>query len=716
MSTAFQLETIEDHLAILWFDLPDEKVNKFNAAVMQELSEQLDELRQRDDIRCLLLMSKKPGIFIAGADVNAIKDLRDEEEGYRVARQGQEIFGKVEQLPFPTVAVIDGACMGGGTELSLCFTYRIATDSKKTKIAFPEVNLGILPGWGGTQRLPRLIGLQRAMDMILTGRSVDAKRALRSGLIDTIIAAEWVREKAIAFAREVISGEAQKYLKKRKPRGLANALIEKTPPGRKVLFTQARKMILRKTGGHYPAPLLALQTLEQTHGKSLAKGLEIEARHLARLIITNICKNLVQIFQWTEEIKKESGVKDTSLSGQAVGKAAVLGAGVMGGGIAQLFAARAIPVRVKDINHEALAKAYQQAAEVLRGSLKRRKITRLEMRQIMNRISGTVDYSGFKNSDLVIEAIVEDLEIKKKVLAELETHLSADAIIATNTSSLRVDDMAVALKKKNRFVGLHFFNPVHRMPLVEVVRGKHSSEEAIATVFNLCKNLGKTPIVVRDGPGFLVNRLLLPYMVEAISLLEEGHSLKRIDSAMRRFGMPMGPIELFDEVGIDVAWKVAKILRESMADRMAESEILHKLVEDGRLGKKSKKGFYIYSNRKTEYDPRIENYISVGQRTDLDEQQLIQRMIYPMVNEAARCLQEDIAAVPRDVDIGMIFGTGFAPFRGGLLRYADQENVSKIVLTLQQFEDKYGSRFKPSEALLGINERGGFYLLNTSKK
>lgn len=716
MSTAFRLETIEDHLAILWFDLPDEKVNKFNAAVMQELSEQLDELRQRDDIRCLLLMSKKPGIFIAGADVNAIKDLRDEEEGYRVARQGQEIFGKVEQLPFPTVAVIDGACMGGGTELSLCFTYRIATDSKKTKIAFPEVNLGILPGWGGTQRLPRLIGLQRAMDMILTGRSVDAKRALRSGLIDTIIAAEWVREKAIAFAREVISGEAQKYLKKRKPRGLANALIEKTPPGRKVLFTQARKMILRKTGGHYPAPLLALQTLEQTHGKSLAKGLEIEARHLARLIITNICKNLVQIFQWTEEIKKESGVKDTSLSGQAVGKAAVLGAGVMGGGIAQLFAARAIPVRVKDINHEALAKAYQQAAEVLRGSLKRRKITRLEMRQIMNRISGTVDYSGFKNSDLVIEAIVEDLEIKKKVLAELETHLSADAIIATNTSSLRVDDMAVALKKKNRFVGLHFFNPVHRMPLVEVVRGKHSSEEAIATVFNLCKNLGKTPIVVRDGPGFLVNRLLLPYMVEAISLLEEGHSLKRIDSAMRRFGMPMGPIELFDEVGIDVAWKVAKILRESMADRMAESEILHKLVEDGRLGKKSKKGFYIYSNRKTEYDPRIENYISVGQRTDLDEQQLIQRMIYPMVNEAARCLQEDIAAVPRDVDIGMIFGTGFAPFRGGLLRYADQENVAKIVLTLQQFEDKYGSRFKPSEALLGINERGGFYLLNTSKK
>lgn len=709
MSTAFQLETIEDHLAILWFDLANEKVNKFNPVVMQELSEHLDELRRRDDLRCLLLMSKKPGIFIAGADINAIRDLRDEQEGYQVARQGQEIFGKVEQLPFPTVAVIDGACMGGGTELSLCFTYRIATDSKKTKIAFPEVNLGILPGWGGTQRLPRLIGLQRAMEMILTGRSVDAIRALRYGLIDTIIAAEWVYEKALAFAHEVISGEAQKYLKKRKPRGLANVLIEKTPPGRKMLFTQARKMILRKTGGHYPAPLLALQTIEQTIGKSLAKGLEIEARNLGRLIVTDICKNLVQIFQWTEEIKKENGVKDPSLIGHPVGKAAVLGAGVMGGGIAQLFAAKAIPVRVKDINHEALVKAYQQAAEVLRGSLKRRKITRLEMQQIMNRISGTVDYIGFKNSDVVIEAIVEDLEIKKKVLAELESHVSAEAIIATNTSSLRVDDMAAALKKKNRFVGMHFFNPVHRMPLVEVVRGKHSSDEAIATVFNLCKNLGKTPIVVKDGPGFLVNRLLLPYMVEAISLLEEGHSLKRIDAVMKRFGMPMGPIELFDEVGIDVALKVAKILCESMADRMAESEILHKLVEDGRLGKKTKRGFYIYINRKKEYDARIEQYIGIRQRTNLDEEQLVRRMIYPMVNEAARCLDEGIAEKPRDVDVGMIFGTGFAPFRGGLLRYADQENVAKIVLTLQQFEEKFGHRFKPSAALLRINERGKFY-------
>jgi 3-hydroxyacyl-CoA dehydrogenase/enoyl-CoA hydratase/3-hydroxybutyryl-CoA epimerase len=295
------------------------------------------------------------------------------------------------------------------------------------------------------------------------------------------------------------------------------------------------------------------------------------------------------------------------------------------------------------------------------------------------------------------------------VLADLEKYVDDNTIIATNTSSLLVDDMAQTLKKKNRFVGLHFFNPVHRMPLVEVVRGKHSSDEAIATVFNVSKAMGKTPIVVKDGPGFLVNRLLVPYMVESISLLEEGHSLQNIDRVMKQFGMPMGPIELFDEVGLDVAYKVAKILQQSMADRMAESDILKKLVEDGRFGKKTKKGFYIYVNRKKEYDVRIEKYISVKEKTQLTDEQLTQRMIYPMVNEAARCLKEGIAMRPRDVDIGMIFGTGFAPFRGGLLRFADFESLDKVVITLNKFERDFGSRFKPSESLLSIKEKGGFY-------
>jgi 3-hydroxyacyl-CoA dehydrogenase/enoyl-CoA hydratase/3-hydroxybutyryl-CoA epimerase len=294
-------------------------------------------------------------------------------------------------------------------------------------------------------------------------------------------------------------------------------------------------------------------------------------------------------------------------------------------------------------------------------------------------------------------------------LSELEQHINDQTIIATNTSSLNVDDMAEALKIKERFVGLHFFNPVHRMPLVEVVRGKHSSDEAIATVFNLSKKLGKTPIVVNDGPGFLVNRLLLPYMVEAISLLEAGHSMQKIDHVMRKFGMPMGPIELFDEVGVDVAEKVAKILHKTMADRMAESDLLPKLLEEGRLGKKANKGFYIYSTGKKANDPRVEGLITVKDKTYLNDDELIQRMIYPMINEAARCLDEGIAQSARDVDIGMIFGTGFAPFRGGLLGYAEKEGLNKVVKKLSAFKNDFGNRFTPSDSLLKFEQKGKFY-------
>lgn len=709
MSKAFSFEKVEDSVGILNFDLQGEKVNKFNTENMRAFSDQLDQLQTMKDIKCLLFMSNKPDIFIAGADIKEMIHIKDENEGYEVARRGQKVFAKMTQLPFPSVAVIDGACMGGGTEISLNCTYRLATDNDKTKIAFPEVNIGLLPGWSGTTRLPRLIGLQRTLDIILIGRRLNAKRALRYGLVDKIIAKEWVREKAIEFAKEVVSGNTKKYTKRRKPRGLINVIIEKTPFGRKIMFGKAKKMIIQKTGGLYPAPLLALETIKKTRNKSIDKALEIEARALARLIATDISKNLVQIFLWTEKIKKENGTANPELEGRPVNKAAILGAGAMGGGIAQLFASRNIPVRVKDIDNNAVAKAYQQAANILKGKLKRRRINKLEMTRIMQRISGTIDYSGFRHSDLVIETVVEDIKIKKDVLAELEDYIQDKTIVATNTSSLRVDDMAEAVKNKERFVGLHFFNPVHRMPLVEVVRGKYSSDTAIAAVFNLVKKLGKTPIVVKDGPGFLINRLLLSYMVEAISLLEEGHAMHKIDETMKKFGMPMGPVELLDEVGIDVAEKVANILRSTMADRMAESDLLPMLIKEGRLGKKTQKGFYLYTTGKKATDPRVDKMISIKNRTDLNQTQLVQRMIYPMINEAARCLEEGVAQSARDVDVGMIFGTGFAPFRGGLLRYAESEGINRVVKKLTEFKNEFGNRFTPSSSLLKFEEKGKFY-------
>jgi 3-hydroxyacyl-CoA dehydrogenase/enoyl-CoA hydratase/3-hydroxybutyryl-CoA epimerase len=710
MAKAFKFEKTGQSIGILYFDLEGDKINMLSTEVMMELSGHIDQLKNQTDIKCLLLMSKKEGIFIAGADISEIKDINDEQSGYETAHKGQLIFDQFANLPFPTVAVIDGACMGGGTELSLACTYRLATDSPKTKIALPEVNLGILPGLGGTVRLPKLIGLQRSFDIIFTGRNLNVKKAWKVGLVDKVIAAEWALEKAVEFAGEVIDGKTKKYIKRRKPKGLVSLLLEKNILGRRILFSQAKKIVLKKSKGHYPAPIKALETIKKTYKMPVKKGLEIEARALGELVCTQISKNLIQLFLWTQKIKKENGTSNESLSGKDINKAGVLGAGVMGGGIAQLFASKEIQVRVKDINYDAVAKAYQQAAQVLKSQLKRRRISKYEYKQIMLRISGGVDYRGFKNTDLVVEAIVEDLNIKKKILTELENYVGENTIIATNTSSLLVDDMAEAVKKKDRFVGMHFFNPVHRMPLVEIVRGKRSSDEAVAAVFNLSKELGKTPIVVNDGPGFLVNRLLLPYMVEAISLLEEGHSVAEIDKAMLKFGMPMGPIELFDEVGIDVAFKVAKILQETMADRMAESDLLQKMVDADRLGKKNGRGFYRYKGRKKEDDPSIKEFITLKERSYLSENELAKRMVYPMINEAARCLEEGIALRPRDVDIGMIFGTGFAPFRGGLLKYAESEGLENVVNQLDVFEKEFGQRFKPSAALLKIQESAkGFY-------
>ena len=699
MSEAFKFEMIENEIGILTFDLKDEKVNKFNTATMLELNEKIDELSKNTDIKCLLFMSAKKGIFIAGADINEIKDITDPKQGYEVGKRGHEVFNKIEKLPFPTLAVIDGASMGGGTELSLACKYRIASDNPKTKIALPEINLGILPGWGGSTRLPRLIGLQRGLDIILTGKNLIPKLALRAGVIDKVIPKELVKEAAIAFAKDVIKGNNVLARSRRKQKGLVNALLEKNPLGRAIVFSQAKKAVMKKTHGHYPAPLRALQVIKKGYGKSLKVGLEAEAKALGDLIVTDISRNLIKIFYWTEDVKKQNGTQNSEVKVLPIKKSAVLGAGVMGGGIAQLFADKDIPARVKDINYDAVGKAYQQASLVLFGKMKRRRITKLEMSQILQKITGTIDYSGFKSVDFIVEAIVEDLEIKKTVFKELENNIREDAIVVTNTSSLQVNDMAVAFRNPQRFVGMHFFNPVHMMPLVEVIRGKDSTDEAVATTFQLAKALGKTPVVVSDGPGFLVNRLLVPYMVEAVSLLEEGHGIQKIDKVMLNFGMPMGPIELFDEVGIDVAFKVAKILGKSMGDRMAESDILENMAKDGKIGKKSNNGFYKYEGKKKIYDSSVESYISVKNRTTISDDELVQRMVYPMINESARCLDEKIVARPQDVDLGMIFGTGFAPFRGGLLNYADSEGIDKINSTLYKFSQEHGSRFNVSDAL-----------------
>jgi len=714
--SAFTIEKMADGTALLVFDIKEEKVNTFNLSVMTELGEMLDHLHNDSSIKALLIMSGKEEAFIAGADVREIEKITDPAEGYRVAREGQKVFQKITDLPFPVVAVINGACMGGGTEMSLACDYRLATDHPKTSIALPEVTLGIIPGWGGTQRLPRLIGIQRSLDIILTGKRLDAVRAYKAGLADKVIPCQWQKEKALEFVGEILKDSGESVKARRKASGMMAFMLEKNPAGRALVFSQAKKMLLEKTRGQYPAPLAALDVVRKTIGKSLEAGLEMEAKVMGDLIVTPVCKNLVQIFFRSEAVKKENGTANSALKGKKISKAAVLGAGVMGGGIAQLFAARQIDCRVKDINNEAVAKAYQQAAYVLQGDLKRRKITAVEFRQTLHRITGTTDYSGFGSAGIVVEAIVENLEVKMKVFSDLEKQVAQDTIIASNTSSLSINEMAKALEHKDRFIGLHFFNPVHRMPLVEIIRGRETSDETVATVFTLSKTLGKTPIVVNDGPGFLVNRLLVPYMVEAISLLDSGVDLHTIDRALVKFGMPMGPLELFDEVGIDVAHKVAKILHGFMGDRMAESPILERLIGAGRLGKKSGRGFYRYEGHKKLADPEVSAFIKPTTKIAISEADLVQRLIFPMVNEAARCLDEKIARSAADVDLGMIYGTGFAPFRGGLLTYAESESLKNVEKKLHEFEKNYGVRFTPSAAFLKFSEKGGFYEKSNKEK
>ncbi len=700
---AMNLVKVNDDISTLELDLPGEKVNKLSTPVMTELSETLRSL-SNSSIKCLIIVSKKPKIFIAGADIDEIKDISTPEEARDKASMGQNIINQIEDLPFPVIAAIHGASMGGGTELALACDYRLATDDSSTKIGLPETKLGILPGFGGCYRLPRVIGIQAALDIILAGKAVDGKKAAKLGLVDECVPAPLFNNYMVKYAQDIVAKGARKRKKMFQPKGAVAKLLE-SPVGRPIVFSQAKKMLLKQTKGHYPAPLKALEVVQKTYGSNnRTKALAIEALAFGEVAATEISKNLINLFFMMEAVKKQTGVADPNVKPLKVSKMAVLGAGTMGGGIAQLGADKGLDVRMKDINTDAIALGFQQAQMIWSKLVKRRKITRFEYEQKLGRISGGTSYDGFKNVDVVVEAIVEDMNIKKKVLAETYKHCKEDVILATNTSSLSVNEMAQGLPRPENFVGMHFFNPVHKMPLVEVVKGEKSSDVAVATIFDLCKRMGKTPVVMKDGPGFLVNRLLLPYLNEAVYLLEEGYSAQDIDRAFLNFGMPMGPLHLIDEVGIDVGVKVAKIFHQAFGERAAPSQIMIKVGDSGRLGKKGKKGFYLYDDKgyKLQLDETIYGDLGLAKPTKkLDPNLAVERGILAMVNEAGLALLEDkIVENPQDVDMCMIMGTGFPPFRGGLLRYADSLGSERIVDTLEEFAVKFGPRFKPSAPLL----------------
>ncbi|HSP17566.1 MAG TPA: 3-hydroxyacyl-CoA dehydrogenase NAD-binding domain-containing protein [Thermoanaerobaculia bacterium] len=694
---AFRIQK-ENHLAIVWFDLPGEKVNKFSSTVMIEFSAVVDELARSTDLEKVVFASAKPSIFIAGADVSEFGKAQSAEQAAEYVRFGQQVFQRLSKLPQVTVAAINGACLGGGCEMAISCDWRVMSDSPKATIGVPETKLGIFPAWGGTTKLPRLIGLPAALDIVLNGKAVDGKRAKRMGLVDEVVAPAILLDVAKRFADRG----------KRHGAGRTKFYIEGNPLARKLIFSKARKTVLQQTHGHYPAPLKAIDVMEHGLSAGVERGLEAEAREVVPLIEGDVAQNLVRLFFLMEESKKdriEAKPRDVEYAG-------VLGAGVMGGGIAQIIADKTgAEVRMRDINWKAIAGGLKAASKIWKKKVERRRLSRGEMQRKLARITGTVDWSGFARADLVIEAVIEKIDVKRQVLAEFESFAKPGAIFASNTSTIPITDIAANAAHPENVVGMHFFNPVDRMPLVEVIRGKRTSDVAAVTVANFARKLGKTVVYCNDGPGFIVNRILGPYMNEAGFLLEQGNSIESIDKAMIDFGMPMGPMALLDEVGIDVAAKVGDILSKAFADRMKErSRVVDVLYNDGRHGKKNGRGLYVYENGKRKGpDGSVYKLLNITPHA-ADAKDVVERTILSMINEAAVILEETIAGSAAELDLAMIMGTGFPPFRGGLLRYADSLGSRPIVTRLDDLVARLGPRFTPSAPLRRLAQNDGkFY-------
>lgn len=718
MTNSLMLEIKDSNIAYLTFDLVDEKVNKLSAPVLSDLENKLEEIKANSDIRALVIQSNKKGIFIAGADINEIKDIHDIADANVKVSRGQQILHKISQLDIPSIAVINGACLGGGLELALACTYRIVTTNPKTSLGLPEVNLGIIPGFGGCIRLPALVGLQESLKMILSGKAVDAKKALKIGLADQMLSEEFLEDGLQEFLKDAVH-KKNKYLLKRQKAKSKRSLFEDVFCGRILVHHLAKRDLLKKTKGQYPAPLYALEVIRRTYGLKVDKGLKIELEAFCELVIGDISKNLIEIFFINEELKKDRGV-DGDVTSKDVHKAALVGAGVMGGGIAWLFSKNDIEIRIKDITQEAIALGYQQIAKIYNQLKKIRKLTPAQVALKMSKVSAGLDYTAFGQSDIVVEAVVENMEVKKKILAQVQEQVKDDAIIVSNTSSLSITEMSQALDKPQRFAGMHFFNPVNRMPLVEVIKGEKTSDETIATVVALTKKLGKTPVVVKDVPGFLVNRILLPYMNEAAYLLQEGANIAEVDQLIEEFGMPMGPFILADVVGIDVGAKVANSLFEGYGQRMRVADILDELYENHKqlLGKKSGSGFYLHSDdrMKPQVNHKIYQIVEALSnakqiaKIKASKADIVDRCMLTMVNEAAKCLEEGVVKNARHLDMAMIMGTGFPPFRGGVLRYADALGLKEVVSKLQHLEKTHGKRFEVANLLIEMaNQDKTFY-------
>ena len=713
------LEEPEAGIAILWMDDPTEPINTLNRALVDEFESVLSEIEGKSGLEVLVFTSAKPDSFVAGANLDMLKEIASAADAQALSEIAQRMHKRIEALRCATVAAIHGACLGGGLELALAFDARVATADSGTRLGLPEVQLGLLPGGGGTQRLPHLIGVERALDLLLTGRQVSAAHARRLGLVDEVVAKEILIEAAIKRGRrlrtELPSVGRQKILNRVRKYASIGAIRELALGGnswgRRVLFDQAAKRAEKRTRGNYPAPPKMLRAVRTGLEQGRAAGMAAEAQAFGELVVSPESRQLINLFFATTQLKKDRGIEDAVVDERDIGKVCVLGAGLMGAGIAYVTIAKAaVPVRLKDKDDQGITGGLAHVRKLLDARVRKRAMTSLQRAQTLALLTGTPEYSGVSNADLVIEAVFEDLELKHQMVRDMEALTGAETIFATNTSALPISDIAAVSSRPETVVGMHYFSPVEKMPLLEIIVTEKTAPWVTATCVEFGKRQGKTVIVVNDGPGFYTTRILGAYMNEAVTLLTEGVSVQRIDDALMDWGFPVGPMTLLDEVGIDVGHKVGETLYKAFGERMAPVAEMTRLLDDGRLGRKNERGIYLYDrNRKKapkRVDETIYSVLGIDAGNAMSSREIAERCALRMINEAAYCLTEKVLRGPRDGDVGAVFGLGFPPFRGGPFRYIDTVGAGYVTERLEALGKLHGESFAPAPILLNAAESG----------
>lgn len=706
-----------DDIAMLTFDLKGESINKLSSAVITELDEAVKAIQSESGLKGLVLASAKEA-FIVGADITEFQDMfgKGAEFLESMLLQVHAIFNAIEDLPFPTVSAINGLALGGGCEVILTTDFRVM--GEKAKIGLPETKLGILPGWGGCVRLPRMIGSDNAVEWIAGGTENRADAALKVGAVDAVVPNDQLEAAALDILARANAGELDHEARRAEKTGpLKLNAIEQM-----MAFETAKGFVAGKAGPHYPAPIEAIKVIQKGAGEERARAQAIEAKAFAKLAMTDVAYNLVGLFMNDQVVKKKAGKYEKQA--RPVKQTAVLGAGIMGGGIAYQSASKGTPILMKDIKEEAIELGLKESRKLFAKQVGRGKLSTEQMAEKLTHIRPTLSYGDFGHVDLVVEAVVENPKVKDAVLTEVENQVSEDTILASNTSTISITRLAQNLKRPENFCGMHFFNPVHRMPLVEVIRGEKTSDAAVAATVAYARAMGKTPIVVNDCPGFLVNRVLFPYFGGFSLLVEQGADFQRVDKVMEKFGWPMGPAYLLDVVGMDTAVHANEVMAEGFPDRMARDgkTAIQVMYENERLGQKNDKGFYAYEEDRKGKPKKVsddEAYALVKQvvvsEKEFSDEDIIARMMVPLCLETVRCLEDSIVETPAEADMALIYGIGFPPFRGGALRYIDAMGVAEFVKLADGLAEELGPLYAPTDQLRKMAESGERFYSNQAK-